>query len=87
MVGHPPPFPRYRRDRHSVAVPYLKAASAEGRPGMAREGELLALPLPPDAELPAVLIQIPTFNEGGLLRRTLAAAMALDWPAVVAIEP
>jgi hypothetical protein len=54
---------------------------------MARERELLALPLPPDAELPAVLIQIPTFNEVGLLHRTLAAAMALDWPAVIAIEP
>src|SRR5713226_3934546 len=37
------------------------------RAGMARERELLALPLPPDAELPAVLIQIPTFNEGALV--------------------
>ena len=50
------------------------------RAGMARERELLALPLPPDAELPAVLIQIPTFNEGALVRRALAAAMGLDWP-------
>src|SRR5271165_5990786 len=47
---------------------------------MARERELLALPLPPDAELPAVLIQIPSFNEGALVRRALAAAMGLDWP-------
>jgi len=47
---------------------------------MAREREQLGLPLPSDAELPAVLIQIPTFNEGALVRRTLAAAMALDWP-------
>ena len=47
---------------------------------MARERELLALPLPPDADLPAVLIQIPTFNEGALVRRALAAAMGLDWP-------
>ena len=47
---------------------------------MVRERELLGLPLPPDAQLPAVLIQIPTFNEGTLVRRTLAAAMALDWP-------
>ena len=50
------------------------------RSGMARERELLALPLPPDADLPAVLIQIPTFNEGALVRRALAAAMGLDWP-------
>jgi len=50
------------------------------RAGMARERELLALPLPPDAELPAVLIQIPTFNEGALVRRALAAAIGLDWP-------
>lgn len=47
---------------------------------MAREPELISLPLPPEAELPAVLIQIPTFNEGGLVRRALAAARALDWP-------
>jgi len=46
---------------------------------MARERELLALPLLPDVKLPAALVQIPTFNEGALVR-PLAAAMALDWP-------
>ena len=50
------------------------------RAGMARERELLGLTLPPDDELPVVLIQIPTFNEGTLVRRALAAAMGLDWP-------
>ena len=49
------------------------------RAGMAREREHLALPLPPDGELAAVLVQIPTFNEGALVRRALAAAMELDW--------
>ena len=50
------------------------------REGMQRERQLLALPLPPDAELPAVLIQIPTYNEGMLIRRVLDAVLALDWP-------
>ena len=50
------------------------------REGMRRERQLLALPLPPDAELPAVLIQIPTYNEGVLIRRVLDAVLALDWP-------
>src|SRR5579863_1097684 len=50
------------------------------REGLRRERELLALPLPPDAELPAVLVQIPTYNEGLLIRRVLDAVVALDWP-------
>ena len=50
------------------------------REGMRHERELLALPLPPEAELPAVLIQIPTYNEGALVRRVLDAVLALDWP-------
>ena len=43
----------------------LKAA------GLAREEMLLATPLPPDAELPHVVVQIPSFNEGagGAARR------------------
>ena len=48
--------------------------------GLAREAELLARPLPPDAELPHVVIQIPSFNEGVVLRRGVEAAAALDWP-------
>jgi hypothetical protein len=50
------------------------------REGMRREREMLAWPLPPDDELPAVLVQIPTFNEGELIRRVLSAVVALDWP-------
>ena len=48
--------------------------------GLARENALLATPLPPDPELPHVVVQIPSFNEGGVLRRGVEAAAALDWP-------
>jgi hypothetical protein len=48
------------------------------REGIRREREMLAWPLPPDGELPAVLVQIPTYNEGVLIRRVLAAVIALD---------
>ncbi len=48
--------------------------------GLRREEELLLTPLPPDAELPHVVVQIPSFNEGGVLRRGIEAAAALDWP-------
>ena len=50
------------------------------RLGMRREREALALALPSDAALPAVLVQIPTFNEGQLPWRALEAATRLDWP-------
>lgn len=50
------------------------------RAGLQRERDILSGPLPPDAALPAVLIQIPIFNEGALIWRALAAATALDWP-------
>ena len=41
---------------------------------------MLGCALPPDGVLPAVLIQIPIFNEGALIWRALAAVTALDWP-------
>jgi cellulose synthase/poly-beta-1,6-N-acetylglucosamine synthase-like glycosyltransferase len=50
------------------------------RTGIARERLALTQPLPAEDELPAVLIQIPTFNEGHLVRRALDAAVSLDWP-------
>src|SRR5580658_4330873 len=50
------------------------------RDGMRAEREMLALRLPAEADLPAVLVQIPTFNEGALVRRVLEAVTALDWP-------
>jgi cellulose synthase/poly-beta-1,6-N-acetylglucosamine synthase-like glycosyltransferase len=48
--------------------------------GLRREEELLATPLPHDADLPHVVVQIPSFNEGGVLRRGIEAAAALNWP-------
>jgi cellulose synthase/poly-beta-1,6-N-acetylglucosamine synthase-like glycosyltransferase len=48
--------------------------------GLEREQELLNLRLAQNSELPAVIVQIPTFNEGALIWRALAAAVALDWP-------
>lgn len=47
---------------------------------MEREKALLERELPADAELPHVLIQLPTFNEGPIVTRVLEAAAALDWP-------
>src|SRR5436853_819175 len=48
--------------------------------GLQREQELLATPLPADSELPHVVVQIPSFNEGSVLRRGVEAAARLDWP-------
>src|SRR5258707_15853783 len=48
--------------------------------GLGRERGLLATPLPSDAELPHVVVQIPSFNEGPVLRRGVEAAARLDWP-------
>jgi cellulose synthase/poly-beta-1,6-N-acetylglucosamine synthase-like glycosyltransferase len=50
------------------------------RAGLADEVRLLAEPLPEEASLPHVLVQIPSFNEGRLAARAAAAAGALDWP-------
>ena len=46
--------------------------------GLARERALLATPLPPDAELPHVVVQIPSFNEGPVVRRGVEAAEAVE---------
>jgi cellulose synthase/poly-beta-1,6-N-acetylglucosamine synthase-like glycosyltransferase len=48
--------------------------------GLDREETLLTTPLPPDSELPHVVVQIPSFNEGPVLRRGVEAAARLDWP-------
>ena len=47
---------------------------------LAEEARVLSSPLPPDGDLPHVLVQIPVFNEGGLIRRIASAVGALDWP-------
>jgi cellulose synthase/poly-beta-1,6-N-acetylglucosamine synthase-like glycosyltransferase len=48
--------------------------------GLAREERLLSAPLPADELLPHVVVQIPSFNEGAVLRRGVEAAARLDWP-------
>src|SRR5260221_10727471 len=48
--------------------------------GLRREETLLATPLPADEELPHVVVQIPSFNEGGVLRRGIEAAPRLELP-------
>jgi cellulose synthase/poly-beta-1,6-N-acetylglucosamine synthase-like glycosyltransferase len=50
------------------------------RSGMARESALLAHPLPAEGDLPDVLVQIPTFNDGAVIGRIAEAAGRLDWP-------
>jgi cellulose synthase/poly-beta-1,6-N-acetylglucosamine synthase-like glycosyltransferase len=50
------------------------------RAALAREQELLRLPLPPDAELPQILVQLPTFNEGALIARIARSVQAFNWP-------
>jgi cellulose synthase/poly-beta-1,6-N-acetylglucosamine synthase-like glycosyltransferase len=48
--------------------------------GLAREEQGLAHPLPEDHALPHVVVQIPSFNEGALVERSITAAARLDWP-------
>lgn len=59
-----------------VSIQYYRFRSA----GLANEKRMLALPLPDDAELPHVLVQVPAFNEGKLINRIAAAIANLDWP-------
>ncbi len=60
-----------------IAVQYLR----HRRQALANEARLLALPLPPEDDLPDVLVQLPTFNEGALIARVAEAVRSLDWPA------
>jgi cellulose synthase/poly-beta-1,6-N-acetylglucosamine synthase-like glycosyltransferase len=50
------------------------------RAGVQLEARLLAHPLPPDAGLPHVVVQVPTFNEGAIVERAIASCARLDWP-------
>ena len=59
-----------------IAVQYL----LHRQQALANEARLLALPLPPENDLPDVLIQLPTFNEGALIARVAEAVKSLDWP-------
>jgi len=59
-----------------IATQYLRCREH----ALAEEGRLLKLALPPDAELPQILIQLPTFNEGALIARIAGSVQTLDWP-------
>jgi cellulose synthase/poly-beta-1,6-N-acetylglucosamine synthase-like glycosyltransferase len=48
--------------------------------GVALERQALAHPLPADEALPHVVVQIPSFNEGAIVARCIAAMARLDWP-------
>src|SRR5215475_8629392 len=50
------------------------------RRALARERLLLAQPLPPPAQLPRVVIQLPVYNERNVIDRLIEAAAAIDWP-------
>jgi cellulose synthase/poly-beta-1,6-N-acetylglucosamine synthase-like glycosyltransferase len=51
------------------------------REALAHEARHLAAPLPPDAALPHVVVQLPVFNEGAIVERAIASAGRLDWPS------
>ncbi len=57
---------------------YQYFALREG--GLAQEQRRLASSLPTDTELPHVVLQIPSFNEGRIVERAVANAIKLDWP-------
>lgn len=48
--------------------------------GGEEEQRLLSLPPPPDSELPHVVVQIASYNEGDLVRRAAEAVAGFDWP-------
>jgi cellulose synthase/poly-beta-1,6-N-acetylglucosamine synthase-like glycosyltransferase len=50
------------------------------RMGLAQEARLLEAALPPDGDLPHVLVQIPTYNEGHLIHDIVTAVANFDWP-------
>jgi cellulose synthase/poly-beta-1,6-N-acetylglucosamine synthase-like glycosyltransferase len=59
-----------------ILIQYLRLR----RRGMREEARLLSVPLPDDRDLPRVLMQLPTFNEGALIGRVCEAVGNLDWP-------
>jgi cellulose synthase/poly-beta-1,6-N-acetylglucosamine synthase-like glycosyltransferase len=59
-----------------LASRYLRHRPA----ALAREARLLSRALPADEHLPDVLLQLPAFNEHGLIVRAAEAAKRLDWP-------
>ena len=67
---------------HAISVAWLLLQHVRlRRAALADEARLLATPMSGDDELPDVLVQIPSFNEGALVRRIAEAVAHLDWPA------
>ncbi|MPZ57872.1 MAG: glycosyltransferase [Rhizobiales bacterium] len=58
----------------------LRAYLALRSDGIALERRRLAHPLPPGDALPHVVVQLPSFNEGAIVERSIANATRLDWP-------
>lgn len=46
-----------------------------------RHAPLARPPLPPEAELPCVTVQLPVYDEPQVVERLIESAAALDWPA------
>lgn len=60
---------------------WLAARYQRHRPtALPRERRLLSVSLPADADLPHILLQVPTFNEGGLILRAADGIANLRWP-------
>ncbi|HVT54737.1 MAG TPA: glycosyltransferase [Xanthobacteraceae bacterium] len=62
-------------------VLFLRLHLSLRQQGLAGEQARLAYRLPADAELPHVVVQLPVYNEGEIVKRAIHAAAALDWPA------
>lgn len=64
----------------SLHLAWIVGLHFRRHPGAGRGAEARGAPLPPDSELPTVLVQLPMFNERYVARRVIEAAAALDWP-------
>jgi cellulose synthase/poly-beta-1,6-N-acetylglucosamine synthase-like glycosyltransferase len=59
----------------ALAAYFLLLLVWQSEPAPARD-----VALPPDAELPRVLVQLPVYNEPTVVERALMSAAGLDWP-------
>lgn len=64
----------------AMYVVFLRLHVGLRQHGREEERRLLAQPAPAEADLPHVVVQIASYNEGDLVRRAAEAAAGLDWP-------
>ncbi|MGE4080833.1 MAG: glycosyltransferase family 2 protein [Reyranella sp.] len=64
----------------AMYIVFLRMHVRLRRRGREEEERLLALAPPPDEELPHVVVQIASYNEGFLVRRAAEAVARLEWP-------